>query len=170
MSYTLGRTELTVEGINNGEAYPTRFDQRHNLKIAGFYNLNDRWSFSANFTYLSGTPTTFFTSRYELDALDIVIPHNDNNSRNNVRIPDYHRLDLSATLQGKRVKKGKKRKNRDYWVFSIYNLYGRRNPFSIFFSQNSDVRFAEGMPKETQANQVSIIGSIVPAISYNFTF
>jgi hypothetical protein len=87
-----------------------------------------------------------------------------------VRIPTFHRLDLSATLTGKKVtRKGKQRKNEDYWVFSIYNAYGRRNPFSIYFSQAED-RPVVGMPIETQATQVSIIGSIVPAVSYNFKF
>src|SRR5690606_18287994 len=100
VSYTLARTELKVDGINNGEWYPTRFDQQHNLKITGLYELNERWSFSANFTYLSGTPTTFPTSRFLFQ--DYVIPHNYDDSRNNIRIPDFHRLDISATLEGKK--------------------------------------------------------------------
>jgi hypothetical protein len=81
----------------------------------------------------------------------------------------FHRLDFSATLTGKKVRKGKQRKNEDYWVFSLYNVYNRRNPFSIYFAQAED-RPTPGMPIEAQATQVSILGSIVPAVSYNFKF
>ncbi|MEQ9425889.1 MAG: TonB-dependent receptor [Cyclobacteriaceae bacterium] len=167
VSYTLARTELKVDGINDGEWYPTRYDQTHNFKLAAFYETNSRWSFSANFSYISGTPTTFPTDRFEIQGY--TIPYNFTNSRNNVRIPDFHRLDISATLNGKKMIGDKKRKNEDYWVFSIYNVYGRRNPFSIYFSQ-VDERPLPGEVVETQATQVSIIGTLLPSISYNFKF
>ncbi len=168
VSYTLSRTELKVDGINDGNWYATRFDQTHNLKLAAFYELNDRWTLSANFTYLSGTPTTFPTARFEQQGY--VIPFNDNDARNNIRIPDYHRLDISATLKGRKYnRKGELRKNQDSWVFSVYNLYSRRNPFSIYFTQG-DGRPAAGEPIPTEAYQVSIIGSFFPSVSYNFTF
>ena len=67
----------------------------------------------------------------------------------------------------KRVKKGKTRKNEDELVFSIYNVYANKNPFSVFFGQE-DGRTKLGEPVNTRANQFSIIGSIVPSISYNF--
>ncbi len=168
VSYTVGRTELQVEGINRGQWYPTRFDQTHNLKIAAFYDINKRWSLSSDFVFITGTPTTFPTSRYVVQG--IVVPHNTNDSRNNVRIPSYHRLDLSARMEGRQFKRnGKERKFKDYWVFSVYNLYARRNPFSIYFSQQ-DVRTQPGTPTTTQATQLSIIGTIVPSVSYNFKF
>ncbi len=168
ISYTLGKTELKVDGINNYEWYPTRFDQRHNLKIVGYYNLNDRWTFSANFTFLSGTPTTFPTDRFTQQGY--LIPYNAYNSRNNVRIANFHRLDISAIFYGKKYRKnGRERKNRDYWIFGFYNLYARRNPFSIYFSQGEDRPVADE-PIRSFATQVSIIGTIVPAISYNFKF
>ena len=167
LSYTLARTELQVNGINNNQWYPTRYDQTHNFKAVVIYEPGSRWKFSGNFTLLSGTPTTFPTSRLEIQSY--LVPLNYYESRNNVRIPLFHRLDLSATLTGKKTKKGKARKNEDYWVFSIYNVYGRRNPFSIYFAQTED-RPVMGVPIETQATQVSIIGSIVPAVSYNFRF
>lgn len=168
VSYTLGRSELQVEGINLGTWYPTRFDQTHNLKLAGFYDISKRWSVAADFLYISGTPTTFPTSRYVIQGM--LIPHNVYGSRNNVRIPDYHRLDLSIRLEGGLKKRsGAVRKNRDYWVFSAYNLYARKNPFSIYFNQ-ANGRTAPGTPVESQATQLSIIGTVVPAISYNFKF
>lgn len=168
VSYTIAKTELKTEGINNGDWYPTRYDQRHNFKLAAFYDLNDRWSLSSNFTFLTGTPTTFPTSRYQMG--DYVVPYNYGDGRNNFRIPVYHRLDISATLQGKKFKRnGERRKNESYWVFSIYNLYGRRNPFSIYFTQE-DSRPVPGDLVNTEARQVSIIGNMIPAFSYNFKF
>jgi hypothetical protein len=167
VSYTLGRTELKVDGINRNEWFPTRFNQTHNLKIAAFYEINKRWSFSADFIYTSGTPATFPTSRAVVQG--IVVPYNANESRGNVNLPDYHRLDISFRLEGKKEKHGKTRKNSDYWVFGLYNVYARQNPFSIYFSQN-DKRVPEGQPISSQATQLAIIGTIVPSISYNFKF
>ncbi|MFN3840932.1 MAG: TonB-dependent receptor [Cyclobacteriaceae bacterium] len=167
-AYTLSRSELKVEGINKGNWYPARFDQTHNLKVTGFYELNKRWSVSANFTLLSGTPTTFPTSRYVIQ--NILIPYNAAETRNNVRIPVFHRLDISARLEGREVKRnGKARKNTDYWVFGLYNVYARKNPFSIYFSQE-DARYPAGTPIPSQARQLSVIGTVIPAISYNFHF
>ena len=99
----------------------------------------------------------------------ILIPYNANESRNNVRLPSYNRLDISFRLEGKSSKRGKERKNHDYWVFSVYNLYARKNPFSIYFAQ-TDQRTPAGQPIPSQASQLSIIGTLVPAISYNFKF
>ena len=171
VSYTLGKTELQVDGINRGAWYPTRYDQRHNLKVAAFYDINDRWSVSGNFTYLTGTPATFPTSRFTVQG--ILIPYNANDSRNNTRIPDYHRLDLSVRWDGRRTRRnGTARKNEDYWVFSLYNVYARRNPFSIYFSQTEQPGATSETPGriESSATQLSIVGSIIPSISYNFKF
>ncbi len=168
LSYTLARTELQATGINLGEWYPTRYDQTHNLKLTGFYEINDRWSLSSTFSYLSGTPTTFPTHRYEVQG--ITVPHNSNDSRNNVRLPDYHRLDFSAIRKGRTVRKnGKPRKNRDELVFTVYNIYNRANPFSIYFWQGA-VRVNVGERADTRATQVSIFASFIPSITYNFKF
>ncbi len=168
VAYTLGKTELQVEGINNGEWYATRYDQRHNLKVTGFYEINKRLSASANFTFVSGTPATFPTSRYVVQG--ILIPYNANESRNNVRLPAFHRLDFSLRLDGKTVKSnGKQRKNTDYWVFGLYNVYARKNPFSIYFTQG-DKRVPVGSAINSEARQIAIIGTIVPSVSYNFHF
>ncbi|MEQ8926561.1 MAG: TonB-dependent receptor [Fulvivirga sp.] len=165
LSYTLGRSELKTAGINNDDWYPTRFDQTHNLKLFGEYKLSVKTSLSANFTYVSGTPVTAPTSRFEIQG--ITIPYDYYDERNNLRIPATHRLDIGVKwLPGKNRSA---RKVDDYFVFSIYNVYGNRNPFSIFFSQE-DGRVVPGNPTETVANQFSIIGAPVPAISYNFSF
>jgi len=168
VAYTLARTELKVNGINRNEWYAARFDQTHNVKVSGFYDLSKRWSASANFTLISGTPSTFPTSRFVVQ--NMLIPYNAQDSRNNVRLPAYHRLDVSFRLDGKTVKRnGKERKNSDYWVFGVYNLYARKNPFSIYFTQGKE-RVAQGAPINSEARQLSIIGTVIPAVSYNFKF
>lgn len=166
VSYTLAKTELKVDGINRGDWYPTRYDQRHNFKLAAFYDYSERITFSANFTYLAGTPTTYPNSKYGIQDT-FVIPHNNDDERNNVRIPDYHRLDLSATIELGILSPHKKFHHEV--VVSTYNTYARKNPFSIYFTQ-ADVGEGANKTVETQARQVSIVGSIVPSISYNFRF
>jgi len=159
VSYTLSRSERKVDGISNGEWYPNRFDRTHNLSVVSSYEFNDKWSFSANFIYSSGTPGTFPTNRYEIQG--VILPHNVNGTRNNFRIPDYHRLDLAATLTP-RTNEGRRWKSE--WVFSVYNIYNRRNAFALFFEQNEDNL------SQTEAIRYSVIGNFVPAVSYNFKF
>ena len=167
VSYTLARTELKIDGINNFKWYPTRYDQTHNLKFTSNFDLNKRISFAGNFTFISGTPVTFPTSKYVIQGF--VIPHNSNNSRNDRRIPNYHRLDFSVTINGKKEnKKGKIRKNNNSLVIGIYNVYNRENPFSIYFSQGKKVASESFVPG--QVTRLSIIGSFVPSITYNFKF
>jgi len=164
LSYTAARTENRVDGIAGGDWYPTRFDQTHNLSLTGFYEFNDKWSISGNFAYITGTPTTFPTSRYEQQGF--VVPHNANETRNNVRIPAYHRMDIGATRRSKPKMNGKWEGE---WVFSIYNLYSRRNAFSIFF-EPTNFDNTPGQPVATQATRLSVVGNFIPSISYNFKF
>ncbi len=167
ISYTLGRSELKVNGINRNEWYPTRFDQTHNLKVFGSYTLSARTSVSGNFTFISGAPVTAPTSRFVQQGIPIPFDYFD--SRNGLRVPSTHRLDLSMIIQMRRQKNGKPRKNTDELVISLYNVYGRRNPFSIFFAQE-DGQVVPGQPVNTLAYRFSIVGAPVPSISYNFKF
>ncbi len=164
VSYTLARTERQVIGINGDEWYPSRFDQLHNLSVTGFYALSKRIDLSANFVFNSGTPTSFHSSRFEQGGF--IIPNNDGNRRNNVRIPNYHRLDFSLTINPKE-KPGKRYFGK--WIFSVYNVYARRNAFSIYFDQDQN-RVPTGSPVNTEAKRLAVIGSFVPAVSYNFKF
>jgi hypothetical protein len=174
ISYTLGKSEFKVDGINygtdhlkrEGNWYAARFDQRHNFKVASFYDLKKNVTLSANFSYISGTPTTFPTDRIVVQGY--VIPYISGSARNNYRIPDYHRLDVAVTFDN--IWRGRKgRKGEDNLVVSIYNVYARQNPFSIYFSQGTD-RQPDDAPATTSAKQLSMIGTLVPAITYNFKF
>lgn len=159
LSYTLARSERKVTGINNDAWYPNRFDKAHNLNLVGMYTLNKKLEFGSTFVFGTGTPTTFPTNRIQFD--EYVIPHNVNGTRNNARIPAYHRLDLSATLHFKDRRSGKYKHN---LVVSVYNVYARKNPFSIYFRSNPD------NPTETQAIKFSVVGNIIPSVAYNFKF
>jgi hypothetical protein len=159
INYTIAKTERQVDGINKGLWYASRFDKLHNLSVTASYKASERWEIASNFVFSSGTPGTFPTNRIELQGW--IVPHNSEERRNNYRIPSYHRLDVSATLHPKH-KAGKRYES--YWVFSLYNLYGHKNPFSVFFQPNKD------NPQNTEAIKYSIIGSIIPGVSYNFKF
>lgn len=159
ISYTLARTERQVTGINNNNWFPTRFDKTHTFTSVLLFDPPQakRWNFSATFTLASGTPATFPTNRFEYgDFVGQVI-----NGRNNYRIPVYHRLDLAATLQGRR--RPSKRKD-DNWVFSVYNVYARKNPFSVYFQANAD------NARVTEAIRYSVFATLIPSVTYNFKF
>jgi len=165
LSYSIGKSELKIDGINNYNWYPTRYDQTHNFKITSTYKLNDRIQLSGNFLYLTGTPVTFPSSKFVIQGF--AVPYNSANSRHEFRIPDYHRLDFSVMINGRKVKRnGKERKNDSSLIISVYNVYNRRNPFSIYFSQGKGTVTENFVPGEV--TRLSIIGSFVPAITYNF--
>lgn len=162
ISYTLSRSEqqtpgrtILESGINNGEWYKSAFDKTHNLAITSAYELNKKWSFGANFALQSGQPVTFPNGQYQY--LGITVP--SYGLRNENRLPAYHHLDISATLS---PSKNSSRSTKSEWVFSIYNLYNRKNAAAINFRQNSDTG-------NNEAIKTSIFG-IVPAVSYNFKF
>ncbi len=170
ISYTLSRSERKVAGINNREWYPTRFDKTHNLYLVGNYQINDRWNCGANFVYSSGVPGSFPNNRIEYQGF--VIPHNADNLRNNFRLPAYHRLDISVTYE---PKANENRKWKGSWIFGLYNVYSRRNPFGIYFRQeppkeNPNLNERVDQSTNTQAIRFSVLGIPVPAITYNFTF
>ena len=166
VSYTLSRTERQIDGINNNEWYAAKYDRTHNLSVVGIYELNKKWSFSANFSYLTGTTTTFPNSRYSYDGL--IVPHNSDNSRNNFRVPAYHRLDLAATL---RPKRNENHRWKGEWVFTVYNAYARRNPFTIYFRQKLQGEGINAVPtSQTEAVRLSVFGTLIPAVTYNFNF
>ncbi|MBC7411023.1 MAG: TonB-dependent receptor [Bacteroidia bacterium] len=174
ISYTLARSERKVSTINNGNWYPNRYDKPHTLNVIANYDFNPKYTLSANFIYSSGTPATFPTTRATVQGL--VIPNNTYNYRNNVRIPAYHRLDISFqitnskknarwyTIPGILAKVCKKPTYESNWVFSVYNVYNQQNPFSIYFQRSAT------NPSVTEAVRYSIIARPIPGITYNFKF
>jgi hypothetical protein len=124
------------------------------LNVVAIYQLSQRINLSSNFTYNTGRPATYPDAQYIFTGT--VIPHYS--TRNQQRIPDYHRLDISATLDGRGNKWWK-----GSWTLSVYNVYARKNAYSIFFRQVEQT-------KDTQSVKLSIIGTAIPSLTYNFKF
>lgn len=160
ISYTVGRAEQRFQvpggggvtiggGINDGRWYPSPFDKTHNLSIVALRPLGGKWTLGATFALATGLPTTFPTSRYVLDGLQVT----EYGSRNGGRLPMYHRLDLSATRKYGRAE----------LQVGVLNAYNRFNAQSLRFRQRTN------NPLVTEAVQTSIFG-IVPSVSYVFHF
>ena len=151
---TPGRTPDEI-GINNGEWYRSAYDKLHNLAFTGNYTLSEKWNFGGNFTFQSGQPVTYPNGQYVYQG--ITVP--SYGERNGSSLPLYHHLDVSATYTPKPFKK---KGWQGEWVFSIYNLYNRRNTASMSFRENADTGANEAV-------RLSIFGA-VPSVSYNFKF
>ncbi len=152
LSYTLSKTERKIDGINNNQWYNARQDRTHDIALVGMYELNKKWTLSANWVYYTGDAVTFPNGKYTVGGQTVYYYTN----RNGYRMPAYHRLDLGATLQLK-----KKRRWSSELAFSLYNAYGRENAYTITFKDNPDD------PNKTEAVQTSLFRWI-PSISYNF--
>jgi hypothetical protein len=157
IGYTLAKTTRKIEGINNGNPYPSSYDRTHDLSLVSSYQHNKRWNFAANFVYATGNPTSYPVAKYTVQGNQIY----EYSDRNANRIPDYNRLDISATYD---FKKNDKRRIKQTLNFSIYNVYGRRNAYSITPQTN------ENNLNKTEFIQISIIGVPIPSITYNIKF
>lgn len=159
VSYTLSRTERKIDGINNNEYYPAKYDKTHSLAVVAVYELKPRIILSGTYNFASGIPATLPDGRFEFDSFPV--QYNSGNFRNNYRIPSYHRLDLSATFKKKPVPG---RKYTSEWVVSMFNALNRRNAFSLYLRQNEDSM------SELETIRFSMFGSIIPSVTWNFKF
>ncbi len=161
LNYTYSRSfrlisgPSSIESINDGKRYPSNFDQPHILNFLWKYNLSRRFFFTGNFTHHTGRPVTIPLSAFVFENTTAAYF----SQRNQYRIPDYHRLDIALVIEGNNKRKSKVQGT---WVFSVYNVYGRKNPYTVFFKSS-----ANGVPKPYQ---LSIVGTILPSISYNLKF
>lgn len=156
ISYSLSRSERTIPEINFGKTYLSPYDKTHDISVVLNYRITKRLDLSANWVYYTGLPATFPTGRYEIAG--VISPvYSD---RNDYRMPDYHRLDLSLTLSGKEKPE---RKWVSEWNLSVYNVYSRKNTWSINFVQEA------GDPYKTYAEMVYLF-KVIPSITYNFKF
>ncbi len=166
-SYVFSRTKRKSTGdfqedmLWNGDYYPSIYDRPHDLSATATYNISRRWHASANFVFISGRPVTLPELTYEFSGENLVYF----SERNKYRMPPYHRLDLSITfdenLRKKRMWKGS-------WTLAVYNFYGRKNPYSVYYRKT-----APGMGndfRQYSLYKLSVIGIPVPSLTYNFTF
>jgi hypothetical protein len=154
LGYTLARSERKIDGINNNEWYAARQDRTHDISIVGIYDITPKLSISALFVYYTGNAVTFPSGKYTVGGTTQYLY----TERNGYRMPAYHRMDLGVTWLRKNTEKFE-----SSWNFSIYNLYGRENAFTITFRQNED------NPNVTEAVQTSLF-RWVPSVTYNFKF
>lgn len=159
LSYAFSRSLRTIKGafddetINHGKEYASNFDQPHVVNLNWKYNFTRRHFFTGSFTYRTGRPITLPLTAFSVDNFTA----SAFSDRNQYRIPDYHRLDIGFVIEGNH----KRKKILDgTWTFSVYNVYARKNPYSIFFK--------EARPGILRPYQLSIIGTALPSISYSF--
>ena len=171
VGYTWAKTMRIFEEVNNGKAYPTRWDRRHDLNVVLMYTLSPRVDLGFVFVYATGNAITLPISRYFFEG-NLVEVYGE---RNSFRMAPYHRADFSLNVKGKLTRSRfdaelnqvveEPRKFRSSWNFSVYNLYNRMNPYFIYFASkdNNNGGF------QITARQVSLF-PILPSITWNFEF
>lgn len=152
ISYTYSKSMRKIHGINYDREYVSPYDRPHNISIVLNYAFSKRFDVSASWVYNTGQPVTYPCGKYTVDGVTYAVY----NGRNNSRYPDYHRLDLSATLKCKNKHKNWKGE----WNFSIYNAYGRKNTWAVLF-------LSEG--EHISTTKISLF-SFIPSATYNFKF
>jgi hypothetical protein len=160
MSYTYSRSLIRTDGkfpsevINQGKYYPSNYDKPHAVNFIGNYKFNRRFSMSANAIYSTGRPITLPLTKYDVDGTSRLF-YSD---RNQYRIPDYFRIDLGINIEGNhKIKK----LAHSSWSLSVYNLTGRKNAYSVYFTSENGV---------VKGYKLSIFGRPIPTITYNFKF
>lgn len=166
-SYTYSRTMhksnsiYTAEQINKNQQFPSNYDKPHNLIVNFNYHISRRWRFAGSFMYNTGRPITLPELKYNYGGNQLVY-YSD---RNAYRLPDYHRLDISITLdETLRIKK----KWKGSWTLSIINVYGRKNAYSVYYKKDQPMESSNY--REFSTYKLYIIGRPLPTLTYNFTF
>lgn len=165
IGYALASSRRSFPGINHGEEFPFKYDQRHNITFASVYNLNKYLSFSCTWTYHSGNRITMPVAMYKLININYSgsyegdrIIYNDvhiYSERNAYQMPAYHRLDIGLNYAKQ------KRKGTSKWSLSIYNAYNRKNAYYLFFKEKEN-----GVIKLYQQSLFPILLNF----GYSFTF
>ncbi|TSA30363.1 MAG: hypothetical protein D4R67_00540 [Bacteroidetes bacterium] len=167
IGYTWSRALIQTPEVNGGKTYPAAFDSPHEICLFISYDTHKRWSFSANWIYMTGNPVTTPIGFYYSNGYSVPL-YGD---KNNDRLPDYHRLDLSVVY---RLNKPGARFRHSLAV-TLYNAYGRANPFSVSFNKFRDDQGNFVIPSnhngsyELVPTMISVAG-IIPSINYQFKF
>jgi len=160
IGYTLSWTWRQFSQLNGGEKFPSKYDRRNDISVVGIYELNKRWKLSSTFVFGTGNAATLPQRFYLVNG----VLTQEYSRINEYRLPSYHRLDFAAIYNPKKNVYRKKMKTE--WIFSIYNLYSRKNPYFIYFDQT-------GSPYDgslnVQGKQVSLF-PIIPSVTWNFKF
>ena len=167
ISYTYSRTMKQIVDINNGEAFPAAYDRPHNTCITLSYASGKRWNFSSHWMYLTGSPFTSPTGFYYINGYTVPVY----GKKNNDRFPDYHRLDLSAAFSLSKPEK----KYQHSLMLTVYNAYGRHNPFSVNFNKilddNGNIVVPVNLEGDVEVISTSIsVAGAIPSLNYTFRF
>lgn len=160
INYTYARSLIAVQTpfdelrINGGNYYPSYIDRPHTLNVQARLALSHNWTFSTNFVYYTGVPATYPDGQFTFNGE----PVQDYSRRNADRIPDYHRLDVAFS---KDTRFNKAQKRYGVWTLGIYNVYAHKNPYSIYFTRYN---------QRTESYRLSVFGTMIPSIAYNFYF
>lgn len=154
IGYTLSKTERQFDQLNNGSWFYAKQDRTHDLSLVGIYKASTRWSFSSVFVYNTGNAVTYPSGKYQINGRTAFYY----TEKNGYRTPAYHRLDFSATLEGKPGKR-----LQSSWSFGLYNVYNRQNAFAINFEDDPDDA------TRTQVVRTTLFG-IIPSVTWNFKF
>jgi hypothetical protein len=157
IGYTLSWTWRQFAELNGGEKFPAKYDRRHDMSVVATYELSPKWKVGGVFVYGTGNATSLPERFYIVNG----VLTQEFSKVNQYRLESYHRIDLSATYT---PTPKKNRKVKSYWVFGIYNVYSRLNPYFIFFDQSGNPY--DGT-LEVEARQVSLF-PILPSITWNF--
>ena len=158
INYTYSKATVVVDnkisGENNnfGQPYPANYDKPHSFNMVANYKISKRLGVSGNVVYSTGRPITYPTAIYYQDGQKIL----NYSLRNEYRIPDYFRIDLSVKWEG-----NLKRKKflHGSWIFSVYNLTGRKNAYSVYFKSEQG---------QINGYKLSIFGVPIFSITYDF--
>ncbi|MDP3002733.1 MAG: TonB-dependent receptor [Bacteroidales bacterium] len=160
VGYTYARTfiksigNFSEEIINSGKWFPANFDKPNDLVVTFNYLFSRRFSFSSNYTWSTGRPITYPVATYHISD-KILVHYSD---RNKYRIPDYSRLDLSFKVSGNLRSRRIAHPN---WTFSVYNLLGRQNVYSIYFKKEGEL---------VKGYKLSVFGKAIPSVTFSFDF
>jgi len=155
ISYTLSKSRRKFNGINGGNWLNARQDRTHDLSVVANYALSNNWTLSGTFVFNTGNAVTFPSGKYLVNGKSLFYY----TERNGYRMPDYHRLDLSATYDPHKTNK----RFHSSWTIGIYNAYNRKNAYTIDFRENKT------NPNLTEAYKIILFG-IVPSVTWNFKF
>lgn len=140
--------------VNGGDFYPANYDKPHDFILAGNFRINHRFSLSLNSAYSTGRPITYPIGKFYYEGAERVL-YSD---RNQYRIPDYYRTDFAMNIDGNHKVH---QKTHNSWTIGVYNMLGRRNPYSVYFATEGG---------RVNGYQLSIFGSAIPFINYNIRF
>lgn len=170
VNYTWSRSLLRTENnnladrINNNQWFNSDFDRPHVLNATINYKADEYNTLNFNFTAQSGRPLTIANGSFDIG--DIVVPIFL--ERNNSRLPVYHRLDFSWNIN---VSKSKNKRLNSDWIFTVYNIYGRKNPFNVYYGQRNGAEFGEVFSNSSLASfELLITNTPVVSLTYNFKF